>query len=356
MNSLQIDARLLPYIHATNEADSERMLYSLVSECVEPVIRQVIRSKLRVYFDRDGRASNNPDAEDLYSETLLQMLARLKECKANPKDKSIGDLRGYVAVVSYHACYEYLRLKYPQRHNLKNKLRYLLTHQPSLALWENESGDLLGGFTGWRDRTKTPARSDRLQQLLNDPSAAMRATLPRGDFRRANQADLAAAIFKHTNHPIELDDLVDIVAGLFGIKDRAEQSARDEDADPLARVAQQGSDVASEVDNRLFLKWLWEEICQLPLRQRMALLLNLRDDQGGGIAALLPVTGVASIRQIAAALEMAAEDFARLWPRLPLDDASIAGLLSITRQQVINLRKSARERLARRMKAAHEKK
>jgi RNA polymerase sigma factor (sigma-70 family) len=356
MNSLQIDARLLPYIHATSEADSDRLLHSLVSECVEPVIRQVIRSKLRVYFDRNGRASNHPDAEDLYSETLLQLLARLKECKANPNDKSIGDLRSYVAVVSYHACYEYLRLKYPQRHNLKNKLRYLLTHQPSLALWENESGDLLGGFTGWRDQAKAPARSNRLQQLLNDPCATIRATLPRGDFRQANQADLAAAIFNHTNHPIGLDDLVDIVAELCGVKDRVEQTARDEDADPLTRVAQQGADVASEVDNRLFLKWLWKEICQLPLRQRMALLLNLRDDQGAGIAALMPVTGIATIRQMAAALEMTAESFACLWPRLPLDDASIAELLGITRQQVINLRKSARERLARRMKAAHEKK
>jgi hypothetical protein len=35
---------------------------------------------------------------------------------------------------------------------------------------------------------------------------------------------------------------------------------------------------------------------------------------------------------------------------LPLDDATIAGLLGLTRQQVINLRKSARERLARRLK------
>ena len=62
------------------------------------------------------------------------------------------------------------------------------------------------------------------------------------------------------------------------------------------------------------------------------------------------------MRQIAKALEMADEDFARLWQRLPLDDASIAELLNITRQQVINLRKCARERLARRMKATHEKK
>ena len=50
-------------------------------------------------------------------------------------------------------------------------------------------------------------------------------------------------------------------------------------------------------------------------------------------------------------LSMSAEQFSQLWDELPLDDASIARLFGITRQQVINLRKTARERLARRMKA-----
>ncbi|MGH9832338.1 MAG: hypothetical protein ACREBD_06765 [Blastocatellia bacterium] len=355
--SPQPDALLLPYLHAAYEADSERLLAALVSEYVEPVIRQVIRAKLRVRFDHRGRASHNPDAEDLYSETLVQLLARLKECKASPDDKAIGNLRSYVAVLSYHTCYEYLRLKYPQRHNLKNRLRYLLTHQPGLALWENESGDLLSGFATWREQIKAQTRNDRLRQLLDDPRAALQSEAPRGGFQRASLADLAAAAFNYANHPIELDDLVGIVAGLWGIKDRAEQAAlREEGADPFARLAEPRADAAAEVDHRLFLKWLWEEICQLPVRQRMALLLNLRDEQGGGVAALLPVTGIATLRQIAAAMEMAGEEFARLWPRLPLDDANIAGLLGVTRQQVINLRKCARERLARRMKASEGKK
>ena len=357
MNSLQIDAQLLPYIYATNEADSDCLLSALISECIEPVIKQVIRSKLHVYFDPEGRSSHNPDAEDLYSETLVQLLARLKECKDSPNDKSIGNLRSYVAVTSYHTCYEYLRLKYPQRHNLKNKLRYLLTHQPSLALWENESGNLLSGFSQWRETINVQTGSDRLQQLLDDPHAALQSIQPLGDFQRLKARDLVAAVFNHTSHPIELDELVGIVAKLWGIKDRRVESiTRDEDLDSFAHTAMPRPDLSEEVDQHLFLKWLWEEICQLPVRQRMALLLNLRDEQGGGVASLLPITGIATVRQIAKALEMPDEDFARLWSRLPLDDASIAGLLNITRQQVINLRKCARERLARRMKATHEKK
>jgi len=64
---------------------------------------------------------------------------------------------------------------------------------------------------------------------------------------------------------------------------------------------------------------------------------------------LFPETGIASIRQIAATLEMEDEELAELWGKIPLDDLEIAQRLSVTRQQVINLRQSARKRLGRRM-------
>jgi hypothetical protein len=108
--------------------------------------------------------------------------------------------------------------------------------------------------------------------------------------------------------------------------------------------------VAWQVEKRIFLQRLWEEVRELPLAQRVALLLNLREADGRGCLALFPATGVATLRQIAEALEISAERLAELWLQLPLDDATIAGLLDLTRQQVINLRKSARERLARRLK------
>ena len=104
------------------------------------------------------------------------------------------------------------------------------------------------------------------------------------------------------------------------------------------------------MERRSYLQRLWSEIVLLPPSQRAALLLNLRDLQEGVIV-LLPLTGVATIRQIAEAVAIPPEEFARLWNDLPLDDAAVAVRLGVTRQQVINLRKSARARLARRMRA-----
>src|SRR5262249_22092791 len=97
------------------------------------------------------------------------------------------------------------------------------------------------------------------------------------------------------------------------------------------------------------LRELWKEIGELPRNQRVALLLNLRAEGEKCAMELFPLAGVASMREIAALLEIPAEEFALLWTRLPLDDRSIAERLGVSRQQVINLRKSARKRLERRM-------
>ncbi|HUR82071.1 MAG TPA: hypothetical protein VM733_15000, partial [Thermoanaerobaculia bacterium] len=84
--------------------------------------------------------------------------------------------------------------------------------------------------------------------------------------------------------------------------------------------------------------------------QRKALLLNLRGEDEPNVIALLILTGTAKFDDIAAAREMSGQELAELWNELPLDDLRIAAALGVTRQQVINLRKSARERLRRRLR------
>jgi hypothetical protein len=66
---------------------------------------------------------------------------------------------------------------------------------------------------------------------------------------------------------------------------------------------------------------------------------------------LLPVAGVATIRQIAGVLEIHDAELAALWDDLPLDDATIGLRIGCTRQQVINLRMAARKRLTNRLEA-----
>jgi hypothetical protein len=104
-----------------------------------------------------------------------------------------------------------------------------------------------------------------------------------------------------------------------------------------------------ELENLQSLRSLWSEIAELPPNQRVALLLGARDASGESVLRLLPGTGIATIRQIAETLLLDARALAELWRALPLDDNRVAAMLRMTRQQVINLRRSARDRLKRRL-------
>jgi RNA polymerase sigma factor (sigma-70 family) len=119
---------------------------------------------------------------------------------------------------------------------------------------------------------------------------------------------------------------------------------------PVIELADSRSNADEEAVLRAKLDALWREIRALPCRQAAALLLGLRDENGREVVSLFPLTGTATLRQIATAIALPAERFAQLWSRLPLDDLTIAEILGATRQQVINLRKSGRERLARRLR------
>jgi len=343
------DLRL--FLQETDESRSEALVALLVYEHAQPVIRNIIRGKLRVSFSSTDGSQSNQDALDIGNDVHTLLLTQLRSVKARPNGNSITNFSSYVAAVTYNACYRYLREKYPQRTRLKNRVRYLLTHNDAFVVWETRQREWLCGFALWRDQNMKPAQVGRLQQLRDNPEAIEAQGLPAIDLAGPTpNAGALTAIFKWADGPVELDLLVTIIGELYGIKDEIPEAQTGEEDDSRLPELADGSDLAADVEQRHYLRKLWAEICQLPPRQRAALLLNLRDFQGRGVVALLPLTGVASMRQIADALGMTAETFTGVWNDLPLEDAIIGEYLSITRQQVVNLRKCARQRLARRMR------
>jgi DNA-directed RNA polymerase specialized sigma24 family protein len=349
--SIQNDDLLAPWLQRLRTRDDEAAaaaLAQLIEAHIEPVIRGVIRFKLRL--DPGARPGVREDAEDLAQEALSQWLAELRKLGARPDDRLISDARGLAATIAYRVCYGWLRRQAPRRNALRNRLQYTLTRQAGLAIWTDRRNLSIAGFTAWRgasDDDRTRSHSEKLRRLPDDDKFLARASWPGAEGQTSKLNDLLAAIFDYVGGPVAFDDLVSVVAALLQVKDEPPASTEEETVG--AEIAS-GADVAWQVEKRLFLERLWQEVRELPRAQRAALLLNLREADGRGCLALFPATGVATLRQIADALELPDEQFAELWAQLPLDDATIAGLLGLTRQQVINLRKSARERLARRLK------
>lgn len=336
----QTDELLHPFLLSCDERAEEEALTVLFAEHVATVARPILNHKLQFYTRQGTRQFNHPDVEEVYQDVHTHLLRRLRALKADPIGKPINNLYSYVAVLTRTTCDEYLRHKYPQRRYLKDKLRYQLTTRAEFALWETAEGAWLAGL------------SDRMgQTILELPERdALVAQLGTLDAHAQSTQELLHAIFQAAAQPLELEYLTALVASLWGIEDHAHESL-DETGSTLAeQLAYPQADPAAALESRQLLDRLWAEVCQLPRRQRVALLCNLRSQQGVNMITLLPATGVASVEQIAAILEIPLLEFEQLWMALPLDDLRLAQYLGATRQQVINLRRSARDRLARRLK------
>jgi len=338
---VKIDVLLEPLTRASEE-QADELLSQLITNHAEPVIKGVIRFKLRL---NPYQETQRAETDDIHQEVVLQLLAQLQRFRKLPEGHPISDLRGMAAVIAHRTCARWMRRQFPERHALKNRLHYLLTRQRGLALWDDD-GKSLAGFAVWQKENK-PAKAAR---HLSDVEAMLNHIRTLRSDKPQELADAVAAILNHVGGPVKFDELVSAIATIQGISDQPIESlAEDEDGVSLMPATPE-PDQAWRMEKRMFLQRLWEELQQLPLNQRSALLLNLKDPSGFGCITLFPATGIASVRQLAAALDISPERFAAVWNELPLEDAKIAELLGLTRQQVINARKSGRERLARRLK------
>ncbi|MEA2237221.1 MAG: hypothetical protein QOC81_1945 [Thermoanaerobaculia bacterium] len=236
-------------------------------------------------------------------------------------DDAIVSFDDYVAIVTLNAARDVVRHRHPERTRLEKRLRYILTRDSRLAVWQAPAG-LLCGLAQWSE------------------SQTYAQTLP----ERILRGDLSAAallrLFEASGAPLRLDALIDAALEL--------SLPHTSDASPLELLADDRPSQQVELETRELVSILWSEVLELPERQRTALLLNLRI-AGTHALALFPLTGVASLTELSEAMGMTVAGLAGIWSKLPLDDLSIATMMRSTRQQIINLRKSARERLRRRM-------
>lgn len=344
MNVAPTQSLLQQFVRSADASEQERVLSELLSEHAEPIVQKIIRYKTRGATD---------EAEEIYGEVMLQLVGRLRRLRES--DGAIEDFDSYVAVTTYNACDRHLSRKYPQRRRLKNGLRYLLTHRQGFAFWQDAQGNYVGGFHRWQLAAGIKS-SLKIQALREDARAFERdVKVEKSWSEQKNAYELLTAIFDWTNAPVEIDLLVGVCADWWNVTDETieiDAGATSETGEERAAVqlADARPDAAMQNERRVYLERLWAEISDLPSRQRAAVLLNLKDANGRGVIELWLVVGVATVEKIAAVLEMTVERFAEIWNDLPLDDNRIAEILSLTRQQVINLRKSARERLARKMK------
>jgi DNA-directed RNA polymerase specialized sigma24 family protein len=330
-----LDPLLRGFVGATGEADAQCELDTIIERHALPLARVIVGRKLRPYsWDRPGRSAEH-DADDVVADAMLTLIGRLHAARSGIEEAPVEDFLSYTAAVVHSACAHHIRRRYPERARMKNRLRYVFSIDPRLAVWMTDEGDLACGLAEWRGRALDPAAARALRLLIE-----------RGDRKwlAMTRAALTAAtlgLVIGLGGAVEFEALVRAAAAAAGV---TEPRGTGDPANLPSRTP--AHDLV--LDQRRSLARVWDQIQQLPVRQRVALLLNLRQSGGVGLLWLLPVLGVATVRQIARALEIPGAEFAELWERLPLDDAAIGLRLGCTRQQVINLRMAARRRLMNR--------
>ncbi|HTC89996.1 MAG TPA: hypothetical protein VK686_16930 [Bryobacteraceae bacterium] len=303
---------LTRFLDCTDSVESESLLEQLVWEQSAPVVEKIVASKI-----------HGPLGEDVRSEVLADLISRLREWKQSGEREEIVDFRAYSAVAAYHGCDGHFRRLFPQRHRLENQLRYLLGKHVRLALWQAHDGKWTCGDKTWRSRQPLTTVHRKITVWASSRAAAR----------------VVEKILDESGGQLPFDDLVEQVAKHWRISDHA--------APPGEDYALPTSSVETKLTQRGWLRQLWTEIIALPTTQRSSLLLNMRDESGDAALPLFPATGVANLSQIASVLEIPVGELERLWDGLPLDDLRIAARLGVTRQHVIDLRRSARLRLSR---------
>ena len=312
-------------------------LTELCQRQIEPILLQYFSGKLRSSMRHNDDDRNNQDALELLSEAKMRILRKL--CKSG---SAVEDVEAYTRVVARNVFHEYLRKKYPRRLSVKNQCRYLLTHHRDLRLWRGENDVYLCGLSTV-ERDAAYARSIEI-------SSAIVADVHYGGVRKeaATASEVVETVFlilRNVARPVVLDDLVSAVMERLRITDPIETWQTED----TANLPSRSLSAQVDIEGKEFAKRLWSEILCLPVRHRAALLLNFRDENGDDLASSIVTGGAATIRDIAAALAVEADEFAQIWKDLPWDDMRIAEHLGLERQQVINLRQSAKQKLRRKL-------
>ena len=351
---LEIDPVLDSFIQAVAEEEREDQLEKLVLQSI-PIIRRVLRQRLGFHVNAKGESSRIPDAADLFHEILVRILQRLYALQAQGGGEEIRDFAAYVSRTAGNACHDYLRERYPLRHLLKNRVRYLLHDRPELVVREHRQGGRRAvhcGLTDWSE--------DLWRQLPTDSRRAGEVEEPlkewlQTEFGTALTSDsfplsrVLLGILTRVGYPLELDQLVYLVASVRGTREWTVESI-DEDENPIAgSLPDPHPRIDQQLEEEEFLQRLWGAILTLPLVQRRIVLLGQGDERGHDLWSLLLETGTVPLAEICTSLELPPIEMAALWAEIPLDTSALANFLNLTRTQVIRWKFYARQQLRKQL-------
>jgi RNA polymerase sigma factor (sigma-70 family) len=316
----------------------------LISVYADPIIKKVLLQRLNIYFNPQRKALNQPEAEDLYQTVILKLITSLGGRGRAFSTEDIYEVSNYVATITHNVCNDFLRTKYPERNRLKNKLRDLMRRHPDFTWWMVEDR-LLCGLVSWSGRPESPNIEKLVAELNGRGDESETNKLLVSCLIRLPLSRLVAELFSRVEGPIEIDQLVYIIARLQGIKDQMNESIDTEDLSAL-QIADSPGRFYERLELREFLLRLWNACCELPLSQRKAFVFTSSDNKGDSLLHIVLREQAITITKIYQALNMTREDLSAVWERLPMDGSTAAAELGTSTQMIAKWRHRALRKLS----------
>jgi hypothetical protein len=346
-----IDPILEGILRAADDGEAREALDDLMARHLSSVIRVAIARRARPPLGRPGETADAAVAARLQAvaerHVGTRLLALRRGAAAAREAHDLGDVRSWAAGVAARTSDDWIRRGFPARVRMRNRLRYLLAHDRRFLLRATPDEAWRCGLAARDARVFASGEASGPGRRIVETQPAPKPRDPAA-LAPAAIADLVADLLARAGGPVDLDHLTDVVLERLGDLWDASQTV-----DPGPEVATPGAAAKpKDGDASAWIATLWAEIGRLPALQRTALLLNLRDADGRAVLGLFPIAGAAGLRAIAAAAGTTAEKLAEQWRSLPFDDATIAARMGLPRSQVARLRRTAHERLARRLAEA----
>ncbi|HWW62109.1 MAG TPA: sigma factor, partial [Thermoanaerobaculia bacterium] len=126
------DARLAAFLEAADEDDRNDALQSIFEDHVRPVAGRAVAAYSHGSFPISAQ-----DEDDVVSEVMLRMIRKLRGVLVF-EEESIQNVEAYVVTLTRNALRDLMRRRSPNRTRVRSRIRYVLCHDPRLALWNYE--------------------------------------------------------------------------------------------------------------------------------------------------------------------------------------------------------------------------
>jgi RNA polymerase sigma factor (sigma-70 family) len=291
---------------------------------------------LSFFVDAHGKSPHNQDAEDIFQEIMTKIVQALHDLTEPSSNAAIEDLHEYIARITANCCNDVLRTKSPSRTRLKYNLRFLLTHHEHFAVWKSASVTL-AGFAEWRNERVSPAQL--IGSVDSDELATFRsARWPDENMKQVPLIRIVGEVFRWFSSPVEIDELVNIVAALQNVKDLPTVVLHE-------NVPTDSSSAQARLEGKDVLRLLWRALREMSREQRDVFCFGFEDEKGRDLFTVLLETETVTFRELTQELGRPTDDVVRLWSKMPMDNKAIAEELNVTRGRVYQHRSRALEKL-----------